>query len=130
MVRALLEGCVYALRSIIESMQRAGCETREIRAVGGGAQSRLLRQLRADVTGIPVASLSTAETTVLGAALLAAVGAGVCSSLQEAADLTTHVVEVSEPNPANRAVYDQAYENFLHIYESLKESYEKCLLPT
>jgi xylulokinase len=130
MVRALLEGCVYALRSIIESMQRAGCETREIRAVGGGAQSRLLRQIRADVTGIPVASLSTAETTVVGAALLAAVGAGVCSSLQEAADLTTHVVEVNEPNPANRAVYDQAYGNFLHVYESLKESYEKCLLPT
>jgi xylulokinase len=82
------------------------------------------------VTGIPVASLSTAETTVVGAALLAAVGAGVHSSLQEAADLTTHVVEVNEPNPANRAVYDQAYENFLHVYESLKESYEECLLPT
>jgi xylulokinase len=67
---------------------------------------------------------------VVGAALLAAVGAGVHSSLQEAADLTTHVVEVNEPNLANRAVYDQAYKNFLHVYESLKESYEECRLPT
>ena len=129
MVRAMLEGSVFALRSIVESMQRAGIETKAIRAVAGGAQSTLLRQIRADVTGIPVASLSTAETTVVGAALLAAVGAGVYSDLQEAADRTTRVVEVNEPHAANRAVYDQAYANFLQVYESLKDCYEECTLP-
>ncbi len=126
MVRALLEGAAYALRSIIESMRHAGCNIQQIRAVGGGAQSHLLRQIRADVTGIPVASLSTVETTVVGAALLAAVGAGLCASLEEAADRTTYVTQVNEPIAANRAIYDQAYENFLFVYDSLKECFEKC----
>lgn len=128
LVRALVEGSAYALRSIIESMQRTGCTMQEIRAVGGGAQSHLLRQIRADVTGIPVASLSTVETTVVGAALVAAVGAGLCSSLQEAANRTTYVVEVNEPIVANRVIYDQAYENFLFVYESLKGCFERCVL--
>ncbi len=125
MVRAILEGSAFALRSILESMRTAGCEVREIRAVGGGARSHLLRQIRADVTGIPVASLSTVETTVLGAALVAAVGTGICPSLQEAADRTTHVVQLNEPLAANWSVYDQAYGNFLFLYRSLKPCFER-----
>lgn len=126
LARAILEGSAYALRSIIESMQRTGCTIQEIRAVGGGAQSRLQRQVRADVTGLPVASLSTVETAAVGAALLAAVGVGLCASLQEAAKRTTHVVEVNEPVAANHAIYDQTYQNSLFVYESLKECFEKC----
>jgi xylulokinase len=128
MLRSLLEGSALALRSIIEAMQQAGCAIQEIRAVGGGAQSGLQRQIRADVTGIPVALLSTVETTVVGSALLAAVGTGVCSDLQEAATRTTHVVEVNEPIVANRAVYERAYGNFLSVYESLKGCFENCTL--
>jgi len=129
MARAILEGSAYALRSVVESMEAAGCEIEQIRAVGGGARSRLFRQIRADVTGFPVALLSTVETAALGAALLAAVGAGVCPTLQEAADRTTRVVEVNEPNPANKAAYDRAYRNFLSVYESLRDCFEECEWP-
>lgn len=126
LARAILEGAAYALRSIVESMQKAGCETREIRAVGGGARSRLFRQIRADVTGIPVVTVSTVETTALGAALLAAVGAGLGESLQEVAGRTVRVVDVVEPISANRAIYDWGYQTFLRVYDSLRECFEVC----
>ncbi len=128
MNRALLEGAAYAFRSIIESMQRSGCEIQEIRAVGGGARSWLIRQIRADLTGLPVSSLNIVETTALGAAMLAAVAVELYPSLQEAASCTTHVVDMNEPNPANRAVYDKAYVNFIHVYNSLKGCFESCVL--
>lgn len=125
-IRAILEGSAYALRSIIERMQAIGCAVEEIRAVGGGARSDLLRQIRADVTGIPVALMSTVETTALGAALLAAVGAGLSPSLKEASEHTIKVAQVNYPIPTNQRIYDKGYEYFLRIYDSLKECFEYC----
>jgi xylulokinase len=124
LTRSVLEGSAYALRSVIEAMQRTGVPVNEVRIVGGGAQSSLIRQIRADVLGLPVVTLTTDETTVVGAALLAAVGAGIHADLQAAADLTTQVAQVTEPNPANRAVYERGYNHFLRLYEDLKHSFE------
>ena len=132
LARSVLEGSVFALRSIVESMQRTGLEVTEIRAVAGGSRSELARQIRADALGLPVTVLSTSETTVVGAALLAAVGAGLFDDLQEAADLTTKVVATAEPNPAHRSAYDASYQHFLSVYGSLKDSFEEAaqLFPT
>lgn len=128
-LRALLEGAGYAVRSIIDSMRNAGVPVNEIRAVAGGSRSPLIRQIRADVTGVPVAVLTTSETTAVGAALLAAVAAGIHTDLEDAARETTHVVEVHEPNPQNQAIYEQAYVNFLMVYNSLTDCFDACVLP-
>lgn len=125
LTRSVLEGAAYALRSIVESMQRAGVPVHEIRIVGGGAQSSLLRQIRADALGFPVVTLSTRETTVVGAALLGAVGAGLHADLQAAAALTTRIAQVSEPNPSHRDAYERGYEHFLRLYETLKSTFEE-----
>ena len=125
-IRAILEGSAYALRSIIERMQASGCVVKEIRAVGGGAKGDLLRQIRADVTGIPVVLMSTIETTALGAALLAAVGAGLSPNLKEASKRTIKVAQVNYPIPANQRIYDRGYGCFLRVYDSLKECFEYC----
>ncbi len=125
LVRAALEGAVYGLRSIVESMQRSGLDVQEIRAVGGGCQSRLIRQIRADVTGLPVMLLSTVETTAVGAALLAAVGVGLDDDLERASARTTQVVETIEPDATHRALYEAGYAEFLDVYHSLKASFDR-----
>ena len=76
LLRALLEGSAYALRDILGAMRATGLEPREIVCVAGGARSQLWRQIRADVTGLPVAAAADVETTARGAAMLAAAGAG------------------------------------------------------
>ncbi len=53
-----------------------GLALKQIRVVGGGARSRLWRQIKADVTGLPVALPQTTETTALGAGMLAHGGNG------------------------------------------------------
>ena len=77
MTRAVLEGSAFGLRDILEAMRNAGLETRRLTIVGGGAKGPLWRQIKADVTGLPVRVPTSVETTATGAAILAAVGAGV-----------------------------------------------------
>ena len=67
MTRALLEGSAFALRDILEAMRAAGLEVRRLTIVGGGAKGALWRQIKADVTGLPVRVPSSVETTATGA---------------------------------------------------------------
>src|SRR5262249_59987865 len=78
LLRALLEGSAFALRDILEAMRGAGLGVRRITIVGGGAKGPLWRQIKADVTGLPVRVPTNVETTAPGAAILTAVRSGQC----------------------------------------------------
>src|SRR6185295_1838327 len=84
MTRAILEGSAFALRDIVEAMENAGLDVRRLTIVGGGAKGPLWRQIKADVTGLPVRVPTSVETTATGAAILAAVGSGVHASVGDA----------------------------------------------
>jgi xylulokinase len=124
--RAILEGSAYAVRDITDQMLHIGLSLREIRAVGGGARSPLWRQIKADVTGLPVSLTNTIETTALGAGILALTGSGLLDSLSEAVSLTTHVVETREPNPENHKLYEEYYQLYRDTYFSLLPVFERA----
>jgi xylulokinase len=118
-VRALLEGSAYAVRDITDQMQNIGLSLKQIRVVGGGAQSHLWRQIKADVTGLPVALPQTTETTALGAGMLAMVGIGLSSSLEEAAGQTVQIIDVLEPDPHSQSRYEEYYQLYRSTYNAL-----------
>jgi xylulokinase len=119
--RALLEGSAFALRDILEAMRAAGLETRRLTIVGGGAKGRLWRQIKADVTGLPVRVPENVETTATGAAMLAAVGAGLHSSVADAADVFVRYEPGEiEPEPSAREAYERTYGLYREVYFALK----------
>jgi len=119
--RAVLEGSAFALRDVLEAMRGAGLEVRRLTMVGGGAKSVQWRQIKADVTGLPVRVPVSVETTSTGAAILAAVGAGVHSSVREAVDaLVAYQEGEHEPDPSVQDVYDEAYARYRAVYFALK----------
>jgi xylulokinase len=121
MTRALLEGSAYALRDILEAMRSAGLETRRLTIVGGGAKGALWRQIKADVTGLPVRVPTSVETTATGAAILAAVGAGVHPTVASAVDaFVSYQPEEQHPDPERQARYDHAYRRYRELYFALK----------
>ncbi|MFN8381518.1 MAG: FGGY family carbohydrate kinase [Anaerolineales bacterium] len=124
--RAILEASAYALRDITDQMLHMGLPLEEIRAVGGGARSPLWRQIKADVTGLPISITDTVETTALGAGILALAGSGLFTSLDEAVGLTTHVVETREPDPKTSALYDEYYQLYRATYFSLLPVFEQA----
>ncbi len=125
MTRALLEGSAFALRDNIEAMRQAGIDVQRLTIVGGGAKDPLWRQMKADVTGLPVRVPTVIETTATGAALLACVASQLFTTLPEAvAALVTHDAEEHIPNPSHRDIYDHAYERYRRVYFALKPVFE------
>lgn len=124
--RAILEGSAYAIRDITDQMLRMGLPLREIRTVGGGARSSLWRQIKADVTGLPVSITDTTETTALGAGILALTGSGLINSLEEAVSLTTRVIETRDPNPEAQKIYEEYYQLYRASYFSLLPVFEQA----
>ncbi len=95
LVRALLDGIAFQCAEIIGAIEaRVGGGIREVRADGGPTGNRYLMQRQADLLGIPVAVSLEPDMTALGAALLAALGAG---------SLTLNDVDRLQPE---RRVYD------------------------
>jgi glycerol kinase len=84
--RAALEAIAYQSADLMDAMA-ADCGKRpEMLQVDGGASANsFLMQFQADITAIPVVRPRVLETTALGAALLAGLGAGVYTSLEETA---------------------------------------------
>lgn len=121
MTRAVLEGSAFGLRDILEAMTAAGLDVRRLTIVGGGAKGPLWRQIKADVTGLPVRVPESVETTATGAAILAAVGSGVHTSVVDAVDaFVAYRPEEHEPDPERREVYDDAYRRYREVYFALK----------
>jgi glycerol kinase len=78
LVRAAVEAMAYQTRDVVEAMERdTGRPLRELRVDGGAAVMDVLCQFQADLLGIPVMRPRQTETTALGAAFLAGLGAGV-----------------------------------------------------
>jgi glycerol kinase len=82
--RATLEGIALQVTGLLTAMQAdSGIPIPELRVDGGASQNDLLMQFQADLLGVPVVRSSTPESSVLGAAFLAGLGAGYWSSLDE-----------------------------------------------
>lgn len=121
MARSVLEGVAFGLRDSVEliaSMTTLG----EVRVSGGGAQSGVWLQIIADVTGLPVRVVGTAESAAHGAALLAGTGFGAFASVAEACATAVEIGSATQPG-ADVDVYGDAYSIYRGLYPSLRSSF-------
>ena len=122
--RAIMEGVSFIVRRNIEVIEGLGVPVNEIRALGGGARSRVWKQMEADIVGRPVLTTTNEEAATLGAAILAGKAVGIYSSVEEAAEQMIQIKERFEPNPANRAVYDETFGTYVRLYDALCPLFE------
>lgn len=124
MCRSVMEGVTFSLRDTMEILRdTAGLSITEVRAIGGGAKSPLWRQIQADIYNAVVVTMNMEEGPAAGAAILAAVGSGAFSSVQEACDAILKVETVTEPIPANVPVYDAYYRTYRRLYRDLRDTF-------
>ena len=129
--RALLEGCTFAVRDIVDRLDDLGLGADEIRVVGGGARSPFWLQMKADVTGRPVRVLATPETTAVGAAMLAGVGGGIFRDLDEAVERLAIVApRTYEPNATVHDAYDEAYDRYRRLFDAVEPGFSADERPT
>jgi xylulokinase len=121
LARAVLEGCAYALRDIVDRFAAMRIGGDEIRVVGGGARSSLWLQIKADVTGQPVRPVLGDCATSMGGAMLAGVGAGSFADLGEAADRAVELAaEPVQPRPETVEAYEAAYRAYRRLFDGIE----------
>lgn len=119
--RAILEGLVFALREGAQLTEKKN-KTRMtgLRVSGGGSQSDSVMQICADIFAMPSQRPHTHETSILGAAIDAAVGLKFYSDFPRAVNEMTRVGKVFEPIAANVDIYKRIYERvYLKMYKRL-----------
>lgn len=123
--RAIIEGIGYALREGKERLEKRNrVPIKTLRVSGGGSQSDEIMQITADIFGLPAERPHTFETSGLGAAINAAVGAGLHPDYQTAVAAMTRVGDRFEPDSARMALYDQLFRHvYAHLYGRLAPLY-------
>lgn len=120
LVRSVIEGITYNKRLLLEAQSRKVTPSPVIRFAGGGAVSDTTGQILADVLDRPVEAVADPQLVgAAGAALVAAWGLGLVSSL-DAAAATVRVRRRFEPDPTTRAVHDANYAVFRDLYPATK----------
>lgn len=118
--RAILEAVAFMLRDGLAALRGLGVPVREVRLIGGGARSAVWAQIMADTCQVPMGTVVTNEAAALGAAMLAAAGAGAYDSVAAAATGMARLATTVAPDAAMATAYDVAYDRYRRLYECLK----------
>lgn len=121
MVRAVMEGITLECRHILESVMAAGVEMQDVITVTGGAsKSPEWCQIIADALGRTIRTLNVPDAAVVGAAGLAAIGAGLYKDLHEVVDNMVHFGVTVEPIAENVETYNKIFKIYKDSYYGLK----------
>lgn len=123
--RAIIEGIGYALREGLERVQtRNGVKVERLRVSGGGSQSDEIMQITANLFNLPAERPHTFETSGLGAAINAAVGAGLYADHASAVAAMTRPGKCFTPQPEMAARYHSLYRQvYRPLYAKLAPLY-------
>jgi L-ribulokinase len=117
--RALIEATAYGARAIVERLVEHGVPIERVVCCGGIAEKNdLFMQIYADVLGHPMLVAGSPQTPALGAAISAAVAAGVYGSFEKAQQrMTSLKTKRFTPDPAARRVYDELYGLYRELHD-------------
>jgi xylulokinase len=119
--RSVMEGVAYSARLLLESLELSACiKPATINHSGGGSASDIWCQIRADVLGSTLQRTASRDAGVLGAALMAGVGAGIFPSLATAAKRFILMDRIFVPNASEAESHEHRFAAYKKLYEQLK----------
>jgi FGGY-family pentulose kinase len=125
--RAILEGICYGTEDIFRTMRAHEFEPKLNIVSGGPTKSELWMQMHADVSNVPISFTKVSEGPVLGAAMQAAVGAGMYPDLPTAATAMVHTERTIEPDRDRHEEYSFWVDRYIELYPSVKDVQHKVV---
>lgn len=117
MIRSTMEGIAFNQKYSLEILRDMGLSFACAVASGGGTKSRLFREILADMLGLEVRRSLAREEAAVGAAAIAAVGAGAYRDISEACRCVAKLdAEAVEPDAERRKVYEEQFARFKALY--------------
>jgi len=118
-LRAMMEGSIYDMKYMLDSIQESGAKINRLKALGGATKSKVWMQLAADILGMEISIPSFADIPALGAAIIAGYGAGIFSSLDEGYESMKPEISSLKPFKENSNIYEECYKNFLNVFSRI-----------
>ncbi len=125
LVRAAREAIAFEIKACLDLLKQSGYEVQEAAMMGGASVSDVFAQIKSSVTGLPFARLEYAETSSLGAAILALEGLGIVDQALEFARRANPPVQWFEPDAQEAEVYEKLYELYNKLYSANAPLFEE-----
>lgn len=123
MIRAVMEGVMFRIHSVVGALRDVSGQEKEIRASGGFARSPFWCGLMSDVIGTPVGIPDTIESSGLGAAKLGLLAMGEVQDLTELDDWN-RIPKVYQPNREKQVTYERLAAIYMNVYQHLRPDFD------
>lgn len=121
MAYSVLEGIVFSLYDIAQSLNIKGAD--KMICGGGSANDMVMARLKAELFGCEIVGVLNNETSALGAAMLASVGAGEFKNLTDAAEKVVKYKTLTEPSGSLRDILLKRFAIYKSLYANLKQNF-------
>ncbi len=126
LIRAVMEGVAFSLRDSVEIFKSLGIHPKKFVAAGGGATSEIWLKIQASILQTEIYTSKTVEQAAFGAAIVAGVGSGMFSTIQQACEqLITYNDTPIYPEKDTVEKYENTYQLYKDIYIQNKELYRR-----
>ncbi|MGM0432545.1 MAG: xylulokinase [Spirochaetota bacterium] len=123
-LRAVAEGVCYSIRDVIEVMEELGHCVGEFRITGGPAESCVLNQLKADITGRTVIIPKVGEAELVGCLIIAMKGLERYRSFADAAEALVTIEKEYTPDERYSSMYEHLFGSYRRTYQQLKQEFQ------
>lgn len=121
--RAIFESAGFSVKTILEILETANLDLNQIRVSGGLTRVSFINQIKADIYNKEILVCDEFETTALGALMLVLIS--VNNEKMESLSAISKIREIILPNSKNVKVYQQVFELYKELYNSLLPLYKK-----
>lgn len=123
--RAVMEGSVFDIKMILDSLEKKGGSFGQLKALGGATKSRVWMQMAADILGVKITVPRFADVPALGAAITAGTGEGAFSGFSEGYERLNPGTDELLPDKKRQEEYIKIYLEYLRKSDLVNERYRK-----
>jgi xylulokinase len=120
--KACLEGISFEMMLNAELLNQCGNRIESITCAGGGTDSKMLMQIKADIMGMPVKRLKVQESGTIALGMLCAVACGDYKTLHDAAKAFVHIDAEFQPDREKHKIYQDKYQAYKRMYAAVKQT--------
>ena len=118
--RALMEGVAFEASAVLSLFKEKGMDISTLMMTGGAARSDLWSEIVGYVTGCDIYRMKEPETCCMGAAMTAAVGAGMFADYNECRSVMVKREKLELSDPAKREFYIEKSKRYTSLVNALK----------
>ena len=120
MYKAIMEGVTYEMLLNLNRLKKAGISPKKLYATGGGANSEVWLQMKANILGVPVTALDAPEVGTVGTIMLTGVAVGAFSDIRSAAKIMVKEKKTFYPDAELNKQHMEIYKRYEKLYNAVR----------